>query len=205
MSREIGISKLTVFKLTDANAPVAVYEPGKNVPWVVNVEVSKVMAEYSAFADNVAEISSSKPSSADLTIEVSSDMKPSLEAELTGVGYVNGMMVQGTDDMKPQWGVAYETVMDTGKVRKYFFTNCTISKNEQSNETVSDSITAQTYTLTVKSIPLPITKELFFAMDEDDYQKTYDDLVLANEQAKADAVKKVWDEWFENAPKPVQP
>lgn len=198
MSREIGISKLHVFKLTDANTQT--YDPGKPIPWVVNVEVSKVVAEYSAFADNVAELSSSKPTSADLTIEVSSDMKPSLEAELTGVGFDKGMMIQGTDDQKPSWGIAYETVMDTGKVRKYFFTNCTISKDEQSNETVSDSVNAVTYTLTVKAVPIPSTKELFMVMDEDDFTTAYND---PTNQAHQVALQALWDNWFTTAPKRI--
>ena len=203
MSREIGISKLTVFELRDPETPD--YGGPTSVPWVVNVEISKVVAEYSAFADNVAELSSSKPTSADLTIEVSSDMKPSLEAKLTGVGFEYGLMIQGVDDKKPQWGIAYETVMDTGKVRRYFFTNCTISKNEQSNETVSDSITAQTYTLTAKAIPLPSTayKDYELVMDEDDYQKAYDD-AQADLQLQA-KIKELWDNWFTVAPRPVQP
>lgn len=203
MSREIGISRLTVYKLTDANAPVAVYEKGKSVPWVVNVEVSRVIASFNVFADNVAEIASSKVTGADLTIEVSSDMKPSLESELTGTSYINGMMVSNTDDKKPQWGIAYETVMDTGKVRRYFFTNCTISKDSQSNTTVSDSIDAKTYNLTVKAVPIATTKELFFVMDEDDYEKAYNDLAQAGQQPEADALKDVWEKWFEDAPKPV--
>lgn len=197
MSREIGISKLTVFELTDANVPT--YNAGENIPWVVNVDVSKVVAEFSVFADNIAEISNSKPTSADLTVVVSSDIKPSVEAKLTGVKFENGLMIQGTDDQKPSFGIAYETVMDNGKVRKYFFTNCTISKNEQTNETVSDSINAQTYTFSVKAIPLPTTKELMFVMDEDDYNATQQP--PAGPQAQQ--IQQLWENWFTQAPRPV--
>ena len=199
MSREIGISKLTVFELRDPDTPD--YGGPESVPWVVNIDISKVVAEYSAFADNVAELSSSKPTSADLTIEVSSDMKPSLEAKLTGVKFSNGLMIQGTDDTKPSWGIAYETVMDTGKVRRYFFTNCTISKDEQSNETISDSVNPVTYSLNVKAIPLPVTKELLFVMDEDDYKKAYDD-AQANLPLQQQ-IEELWTNWFTQAPRPV--
>ena len=202
MSREIGLSRLTVFELEDANTPT--YTDAVPVPWVVSVEVSKTMAEFSVFADNVAEISSSKATGAELTIEISSDCPPSLEARLTGTHYANGMMMEGTDSVKPSWGVAYETVMDTGRVRRYFFTNCTISKNEQSNETISDSITAQTYSLTVNAIPLPVTKELMFVMDENDKIQAAQEATDAGEVDLANNINTRWDEWFETAPRPVE-
>lgn len=197
MSREIGLSRLTVFELTNVNTPE--YGTAKSIPWVVNVDVSKTIADYAAYADNTAEISSSKVTGASLTIEVSSDMPPSLEAELTGSTFKDGLFIEGTDDTKKQFGVAYETVLDTGKVRKYFFTNCTISKNEQSNETVSDSINAQTYTLTVKASSLPTTKELMFVMDESDYDTTIAN--LNSDEGKKTKVQNLWNKWFTEAPK----
>lgn len=200
MSREIGLSRLTVFKLEDPDAPI--YDTGVPIPWVVSIESSKTVAEFQVFADNVAEISSSRPTGATLTIEVSSDMSPLTEAELTGIKYEYGMMIAGADEVKPQWGIAFETMMDNGNVRRYFYTNCTISKNDQSNETVSDSITAQTYTLTASCVPLPGTKELFMVMDKEEYEIASND--PANVAVK-DKIDDLWEQWFEVAPRPIQP
>ena len=201
MSREIGLSRLTAFELT--NAELGEYA-GEIVPipWIVNAEVSKTVASFTVYADNVAEISSSKATGAEITLEISSDMPPSLEAKLTGVKFENGLMIAGTDDIKPQWGLAYETVMDTGALRRYFFTNCTISKNEQANETISDSIVAQTYSLTVNAIPLPTSKELMLVMDEDDMLAAID-AEGGLGQGNADKINDLWEQWFEVAPRPI--
>lgn len=196
MAREIGLSRLTVFELTDANT--ITYGAVTSVPWLVNIDVSKTIAEYTAHADNIPEFSSSKETGAELTLEVSSDMPPKLESGLTGKKYSNGAMISTTDDVKPSYGIAWETVMSDGNLRRYFYFNCTMSKDEQSNETVSDSVTAQTYNLTAKAIPLPTTKELMMVMDE----REVDELIAANDPKK-DAIQKVWNEWFTTAPRPV--
>ena len=198
MSREIGLSQLHVFKLTDPDT--AAYDAAIPVPWVVSIEASKTVSEFQVFADNVAEIASSRPTGATLTIEVSSDMTPKLEAQLTGKFYANGMMVGGADETKPQWGIAYETVMDNGNTRRYFYTNCTISKNEQSNETISDSITAQTYTLTANCVPIASTKQTDMVMDEDEMLEAVQEATDDGNVALAAEIQRVWDEWFTTAP-----
>lgn len=197
MAREIGLSRLTAFELTDANAPG--YDPVPiPIPYVVNIETSKNVSEYSAFGDNIAEISSSKETGATLTIEVSSDMPPKLEALLTGKKYQNGSLIATSDDTKKVFGLAWETIMSDGNLRRYFYFNCSISKSEHSNQTISDSITAQTYNLTVGAIPLPVTKELMMVMDE----KEVNDLVIAGHPL-AVQIQQVWEEWFTTAPRPV--
>ncbi len=197
MAREIGLSQLTLFELEDAMN--IVYGALISVPWIQSVEVSKTIAEISAYGDNVAEFSDSKEIGAELTMEVSSDMPPKLEAQIVGKKYINGALVSSTDDAKKSYGVAWETIMNDGKRRRYMYFNNTFSKNEQSNETMSDSITAQTYSLTAKSIPLPSTKETMMVMDE----REIEELEAANDP-KAVEIRKVWDEWFTKAPRPVQ-
>ena len=165
MAREIGLSKLYAFEVDDIN--LGTYQPlPTRIEYVVNIEVSKTVAEYSVFGDNVAEISSSQEIGAEITLEVSSNLPPQIEAKLTGKTYQNGALVSKSDDTKKLFGLAWETVLSDGTVRRYFYNACTISKNEQSNETISDSVTAQTYTLVAKAIPLPTTKETMMMMDE---------------------------------------
>lgn len=197
MAREIGLSRFTLFELTNANQTQ--YGAAIDVPWLVNIEVSKTIAEYEAYADNLAEISSSRETGAELTVEVSSDMPPKLEADIVGKKYSNGALISTTDDVKKSYGAAWETVMSDGNIRRYFYFNCSFSKNEQSNETISDSITAQTYSLTGKAIPLPTTKELMMVMDEREV-KTLLDTTPDNAQE----IQDLWDNWFTKAPRPVQ-
>lgn len=197
MAREIGLSRFTLFELTNANQTQ--YGAAINVPWLVNIEVSKTIAEYESYADNLAEVSSSRETGAELTVEVSSDMPPKLEADIVGKKYSNGALISTTDDVKKSYGAAWETVMSDGNVRRYFYFNCSFSKNEQSNETISDSITAQTYSLTGKAIPLPTTKELMMVMDEREV-KTLLDTTPDNVQE----IQDLWDNWFTKAPRPVQ-
>ncbi len=166
---------------------------------VVGVEVSKTISEYSAYADNVAEISGSKEIGAEISIEVSSDMPPKLESAIVGKKYLNGALIATVDDIKKQYGVAWETLMSDGNIRRYFYFNCSFSKDEQSNETVSDSITTQTYSLTGKSIPLPTTKETMMVMDEREVKE-----LVASNEPKANEIQELWDNWFKVAPRPIE-
>ncbi len=197
MAREIGLSRLTLFELEDQVQ--ATYGSALPVPWVVGVEVSKTISEYSAYADNVAEISGSKEIGAEISIEVSSDMPPKLESAIVGKKYLNGALIATVDDIKKQYGVAWETLMSDGNIRRYFYFNCSFSKDEQSNETVSDSITTQTYSLTGKSIPLPTTKETMMVMDEREVKE-----LVASNEPKANEIQELWDNWFKVAPRPVE-
>ncbi len=197
MAREIGLSRFTLFELTDANQ--ILYGAAIDVPWLVNIEVSKTIAEYEAYADNIAEVSSSRETGAEITAEVSSDMPPKLEATILGKKYLNGALIATTDDVKKQYGAAWETIMSDGNIRRYFYFNCSFSKNEQSNESISDSITAQTYSLTGKAIPLPTTKELMMVMDEREVKK-----LIADNDPKKNEIQEVWDNWFTKAPRPAQ-
>ena len=197
MAREIGLSRLTLFELEDQVQ--ATYGSALPVPWVIGVEVSKTISEYSAYADNVAEISGSKEIGAEISIEVSSDMPPKLESAIVGKKYLNGALIATVDDIKKQYGVAWETLMSDGNIRRYFYFNCSFSKDEQSNETVSDSITTQTYSLTGKSIPLPTTKETMMVMDEREVKE-----LVASNEPKANEIQELWDNWFKVAPRPVE-
>lgn len=197
MAREIGLSRLTLFELEDQVK--VTYGSALPVPWVVGVEVSKTISEYSAHADNVAEITGSKEIGAEISIEVSSDMPPKLESAIVGKKYLNGALVATVDDIKKQYGVAWETLMTDGNIRRYFYFNCSFSKDEQSNETISDSITTQTYSLTGKSIPLPITKEIMMVMDEREVKA-----LVASNDPKKDNIQELWDNWFKVAPRPVE-
>ncbi len=102
-------------------------------------------------------------------------------------------------DIKKQYGVAWETLMSDGNLRRYFYFNCSFSKDEQSNETVSDSITTQTYSLTGKSIPLPTTKETMMVMDEREVKE-----LVASNEPKANEIQELWDNWFKVAPRPIE-
>lgn len=197
MAREIGLSRLTLFELEDQVQ--ATYGSALPVPWVVGVEVSKTISEYSAYADNVAEISGSKEIGAEISIEVSSDMPPKLESAIVGKKYLNGALIATVDDIKKQYGVAWETLMSDGNIRRYFYFNCSFSKDEQSNETVSDSITTQTYSLTGKSIPLPTTKETMMVMDGREVKE-----LVASNEPKANEIQELWDNWFKVAPRPIE-
>ena len=197
MAREIGLSRLTLFELEDQVQ--ATSGSALPVPWVVGVEVSKTISEYSAYADNVAEISGSKEIGAEISIEVSSDMPPKLESAIVGKKYLNGALIATVDDIKKQYGVAWETLMSDGNIRRYFYFNCSFSKDEQSNETVSDSITTQTYSLTGKSIPLPTTKETMMVMDEREVKE-----LVASNEPKANEIQELWDNWFKVAPRPIE-
>lgn len=148
MAREVGISNITLFPLTQDTAGNLEYNnPGKfSLPWAVSFETAEEYAESEYYADNIVERSAKLLSKIGLTLEVSSDTPPALDAKITGKAYKEAMEFNTTGTTQPTFAIAYSIMMDDGNERRRVIYKCNLARTGQTNETVSDSVTAQTYT-----------------------------------------------------------
>lgn len=148
MAREVGISNITIFPLQQDNNLGLVYNnAGKfELPWAVSFETAEEYAESEYYADNIVERSAKLLSKIGLTLEVSSDTPPELDSKITGKKYHEGMEFNTTGTTQPTFAIAYSIMMDDGNERRRVIYKCNLARTGQTNETVADSVTAQTYT-----------------------------------------------------------
>ena len=148
MAREVGISNITLFPLTQDNNLDVVYDDASRfaLPWAVSLETSEEYAESEYYADNIVERSAKLLSKIGLSLEVSSDTPPALDAKITGKAHKDGMAINLTGTTQPTFAIAYSIMMDDGNERRRVIYKCNLARTGQTNETVSDSVTAQTFT-----------------------------------------------------------
>lgn len=155
MAREVGISKLKLYPLTrDEVGQQIQYGQGFDLPWAVNFETTTEFAEGEYYADNKIERSVKKVSKMAVSIEVSSNTPPELDAKITGKLYKNGRIATGTDTLPKEHAIAYEILMDDGNIRRRVIYKVALSRTGQTNATQEDSIEGQTYTYEGVATPL---------------------------------------------------
>ena len=155
MAREVGISNIKLFPLTtDTVGQDIVYGQGFDLPWAINFETETEFAEGEYFADNIIENSTKKVSKISVTIEVSSDTPPELDAKITGKLYKNGKVITGVSSLPPKHAIGYEILMDDGNIRRRIIYKVALSRTGQTNATQEDSIEGQTYTYEGVATPL---------------------------------------------------
>lgn len=167
MAREVGISKIKLFPLvTDEVGMAVAYGRGFNVPWAVNFETSSEYAEGEYYADNIIEHSKRLIAKMGITMEVSSNTPPELDAKITGKLYDKAQSVTVTGQTAPYYAIAYEILMDDGNIRRRIIYKVSLARNGQTNATQEDSLTGQTYTYEGTAIPLTANGHLELTMDE---------------------------------------
>ncbi|MDY3960169.1 major tail protein [Romboutsia timonensis] len=147
MAREIGISNITLFPLTQDDDIDITYDNGSKfkLPWAVSLETTEEYAQSEYHGDNIVERSSKITSKVGLSLEVSSDTPPSLDAKITGKVNKDGFTFNALGTTQPIFAMAYSIMMDDGNERRRVIYKCNLARTGQTNETVSDSVTAQTY------------------------------------------------------------
>ena len=148
MAREVGISNITLFPLKKDDAGNLTYDDAAKfaLPWAVSFETTEEYAESEYYADNIVERSAKLLSKIGLSLEVSSDTPPALDAKITGKAHKYGMSINLTGITQPTFAIAYSIMMDDGNERRRVIYKCNLARTGQTNETVADSVTAQTYT-----------------------------------------------------------
>lgn len=149
MPRELGVRKLTAFKLeSEGNYGSAI--PLKNC---VSLKTTNNYTEIEYYSDCTTEHSSATLQNVEVEAVMSSNMGLKLLAELTGLEYANGKMATVIGGVVPQFALAYEILMDDNTTRRRVLYNCNLRKEEQSNETESEG---EEWTFTGKSLPVEI-------------------------------------------------
>ena len=149
MPRELGVRKLTVFKLeSEGNYGSAI--PLKNC---VSLNTTNNYTEIEYYSDCTTEHSSATLQNVEVEVVMSSNMGLKLLAELTGLEYANGKMATVIGGVVPQFALAYEILMDDNTTRRRVLYNCNLRKEEQTNETESEG---EEWTFTGKSLPVEI-------------------------------------------------
>lgn len=149
MARELGVRKLTAFKL-ESEGTYGSAIPLKNC---VSLNTTNNYTEIEYYSDCTTEHSSATLRSVEVEVVMSSNMGLKLLAELTGMEYENGKMATVIGGVVPQFALAYEILMDDNTTRRRVLYNCNLRKEEQSNETESEG---EEWTFTGKSLPVEI-------------------------------------------------
>ena len=166
MAREVGISNIMLFPLTkDAEGDDPTWGAGYRVPWAVNFESENEYSEGEYYADNIIESSKKQLSKVNVTMEVSSDTPPSLDAKITGKGYMNGKSYVATGQTAPYHAIAYEIAMDDGNLRRRVIYKVALAKNSRNNATQEDSLEGQTFSYEGTGVPLVSKKQVEMEMD----------------------------------------
>lgn len=147
MARELGVRKLTAFKVESEGAYGSAI-PLKNC---VSLKTTNNYTEIEYYSDCTTEHSSATLQNVEVEIVMSSNMGLKLLAELTGLEYANGKMATVIGGVVPQFALAYEILMDDNTTRRRVLYNCNIRKEEQSNETESEG---EEWTFTGKALPV---------------------------------------------------
>ena len=196
MAREIGISRLTFFPLIkDEEGHLPTWDDPYVVPWAVNFNSTAEYAENEYYADNIIENSTKQLTKYTLSMEVSSNTPPSLEAKITGKTTVLGGSIVTADDVAPKHAIAYEIKLDDGSFRRKVLYNATLTKNSHENATQEESVDGKTFTYEGTASPLISTKVVELILDS----KEIDAIVDPASKAKAQTA---WDNFFTKVPLP---
>lgn len=192
MAREVGISNITLFPLTQDDNLNITYNNGDkfSLPWAVSLETAEEYAESEYYADNIVERSAKLLSKIGLTLEVSSDTPPALDAKITGKTHKDGMTFNITGATQPTFAIAYSIMMDDGNERRRVLYKCNLARTGQTNETVSDSVTAQTYTYEGAAAALINNNRFDLIMDKAEIER----MTPGVEQ---DAARLAWTNFFD--------
>lgn len=192
MAREIGISKIHLYPIQADDILGTTYDQGFAVPWAVSLESTINYAESAYYADNIQEFSSKMVTSIDLTLEMSSDVDPETDALITGRHFKDGFGILHANAIPKAHALAYEVKMDNGNVRRYCFYKCTLTRDSQSNETVGDSVTSQTFTYNGSGSALISNGAFMLVMDKE--------LIDAmSPGAEKDEAERAWNEFFDTS------
>lgn len=149
MARELGVRKLTAFKMESTGT----YGAPITLKHCVSLNTTNNYKEIEYYSDCTIEHSSATLQNVDVEIGMSSAMALELLAKLTGLEYANGKMAGVVDAVVPQFALAYEVLMDDNTTRRRVLYNCNLRKEEQSNETESEG---EVFTFVGKALPVEI-------------------------------------------------
>ena len=154
MARELGVRKLTAFKLES----IGTYGNAIPLKNCVSLNTTNNYKEIEYYSDCTTENSSANLQNVDVELEMSSSMGLKLLAKLTGLEYENGKMAGVVGSVVPQFALAYEVLMDDNTTRRRVLYNCNLRKEEQSNETESEG---EVWNFVGKALPVEMSNKQY--------------------------------------------
>lgn len=176
MAREEGLSKITLFPLTkdEAGGEPTWGEP-ISVPWAQNIETEDEYREGIYYGDNIVEQARKSLSKIGVEMEVSSDISPKLDSQITGKGYTGGMAHKTLGQQAPSYALAYEILMSDGNLRRRIIYNIGFTRDAHTNKTIEEEGEGQTYTYSGVGLPLASTGDVEGIMDLKEINKVVDE------------------------------
>ena len=147
MARELGARNVTAFPFQSGG----VYGTAIPLKNCVAINVKNNYDEKEYYSDGGIENSISTLKSADVELEMSSNMPLSTLGKITALNYEYGKLTTGTSSDAPRIALAYEIIMDDDTTRRRVLYNVTLRKEESNNETESDG---ETFVLNGKAVPI---------------------------------------------------
>ncbi|MDU2266693.1 hypothetical protein [Clostridium celatum] len=135
MARETFASKVTFFPMTESGR----YGEAVKLQWCTNLKTKNNYKTGEQKADGTIEKVTTRLETVDIELGLSSQLPLSIEAKLTGAEYENGLKIVKSTTAPVVGALAYEIADDEGNpMRRRVLRNCTLSKDERSNESESE-------------------------------------------------------------------
>ena len=130
------------------------YDTLKAIPGLEEITFTNNYAEGSAYSDNAADTTVKKLAYVDVSITVR-ELSAEIEALLMGKTHdsAKGIISSTANDTLANVAVLYEQTNSDGTTTRRVFYECSLSRDEISNTTVTDSISYDSVTLTGRAIP----------------------------------------------------
>lgn len=174
-NRIIGLKNIHIAKMT---AP-GVYDTPKKVYGAKTFNTTNEVSENSFYSDDVMDYYSKNITSMELEIELAY-LTPELESEITGKEMVNGVLISSAEDTANSFAILYEMTTLKEPIRRVIY-DCTLSKDEQSASTKTDSVEEQLVKLSGKAKPgedgcfdAVLDKNNVSGGDQENFQKVWD-------------------------------
>lgn len=179
-NRIIGLRNIHIAKMT---AP-GVYGTPIKVAGAKTFNTTNEVSENAFYSDDVMDYYSKNITSMELEIELAY-LTPELESMLTGKRLVNGVLVSGADDVSSNFAIMYEMTTLEQPVRRVIY-DCTISRDEQSASTKTDSTEEQLVTLSGKAKPA----------SDGSFDAVLDKNFMPTDEAEVAQFEKAWNAFF---------
>lgn len=161
--RPSGCKNLFLAKLNNDGT----YETPIRVYGLENFQYQPTFAESSAYSDNIQDTNLRKPTAYTLTIQVRqllSHLKSLIGGKQISEG---GGVLTNVNDQAPQFAVLEEQTNSDGSSTLRVFYKASLTIDGHTNQTVGDSITYQSYTLSGSALP-DANENIMYEFDNDD-------------------------------------
>lgn len=153
MAKLVGLKEIYIFPITEiSTAGVPTYGPAEKLARGIEVTLSPKVAEATLYAGDVLDESVSAITSYDITLNVN-HLTLQQQAKLLGNKIdENGLVSYGTDDVAPEFAVAFSAPLSTGSTEYRVMYRVKFKPTDENYKTKSENVEFQTPTITGVSL-----------------------------------------------------